>query len=319
MRRSSRVACATSDGGRSGVPQPEQHRVGDVGGGVEGDGRAGVDDDGSTTFPHDRQDGRAGAVEDAVAQHGPLGLEFSEGLPLEGGGGVFGLTLALGGGAFVPQFLEAGLFVVVGGLQGPGAGPAGGAFVEDAGGVDDDDTLGADDGLGDRGHFRLRLGRDGLDRWQCRPHHAHLVTDPVYAWRGLRFVAPAGWRDDTLVTLTAPGAAMNLTVSQDTLPGSQTVEAYARAQEAAVASQRLAGYRAIAPHTVRIGSVDAVVCERELNDARGQPLVQRQAFVVVGTTVAIVTATARAADKVAASAALDRVVASLASSSAGDL
>ena len=62
-----------------------------------------------------------------------------------------------------------------------------------------------------------------------------------------------------------------------------------------------------------------VVCERELNDARGQPLVQRQAFVVVGTTVAIVTATARAADKVAASAALDRVVASLASSSAGDL
>jgi hypothetical protein len=145
------------------------------------------------------------------------------------------------------------------------------------------------------------------------------VTDPVYAWRGLRFVAPAGWRDDTLVTLTAPGAAMNLTVSQDTLPGSQTVEAYARAQEAAVASQRLAGYRAIAPHTVRIGSVDAVVCERELKDARGQSLVQRQAFVVVGAAVAIVTATARAADQVAAGAALDSVVASLASSSAGDL
>jgi len=142
------------------------------------------------------------------------------------------------------------------------------------------------------------------------------VTDPVYAWRGLRFVAPAGWRDDTLVTLTGPGATMNLTVSQDTLSG--PVDAYARAQEAAVAAQRLAGYRAQAPQKVRVGTVDAVVCERELHDARGQPLVQRQAFVVVvAGTVVIVTATARATDKAAASAALDGVVSSLGTSAAG--
>lgn len=118
------------------------------------------------------------------------------------------------------------------------------------------------------------------------------------------------------MTLTGPGATMNLTVSQDSLAG--TVDAYARAQEAAVASQRLAGYRAQAPQKVRVGSVDAVVCERELNDARGQPLVQRQAFVVVvAGTVVIVTATARATDKAAASAALDGVVSSLGTSAAG--
>lgn len=119
-----------------------------------------------------------------MAQRGPLGFEFSESLPLEGGGGVLGLTLALGGGAFVPQLLEAGLFVVVGGLQGPGAGPAGGAFVEDAGGVDDDDTSGADTGvLGadvDLATVRLkdvgRVGGDAARNLVQQLKHEHPVT-----------------------------------------------------------------------------------------------------------------------------------------------
>lgn len=123
---------------------------------------------------------------------------------------------------------------------------------------------------------------------------------------------PAGWRDDTLVTLTAPGAACNLTLTRDT-PGGATVDvmAYARQQENAVAAQRPTGYRAVALDKVTIGGVVAVVAERELLDARKQPLVQRQAFVGHGKDVVIVTATAARAERARAVTALDDVVASL--------
>ncbi len=88
-----------------------------------------------------------------------------------------------------------------------------------------------------------------------------------YRWQGLRFAAPAGWTDDTLVTLTAPGASMNLTVAKDRLVG--PLAAYAKAQEAAVAAQRLAGYLASAPTTTRAGAVDAIIYERQLQDGGG--------------------------------------------------
>ena len=135
------------------------------------------------------------------------------------------------------------------------------------------------------------------------------MTAPVYAWRDLRFSVPPGWRDDTLVTLTAPGAGLNLTVSRDVLAGD--LLAWARAQENALAAQRPAGYRAVSLEKVVIGDHAAVVAERELGDGNKAPLVQRQAFVSVGGEVVIVTATARRAERAAAAAAVDGVVSSL--------
>jgi hypothetical protein len=141
------------------------------------------------------------------------------------------------------------------------------------------------------------------------------VTTPVYAWRDLRFSTPAGWRDDTLVTLTAPGAALNLTVSRDALGGD--LLAWSRAQENALAAQRPTGYRAVSLEKVTIGAHAAVVAERELVDGNKAPLVQRQAFVALGGEVIIVTATARRSERAAAHAAVDTLVASLSSSSSG--
>ena len=135
------------------------------------------------------------------------------------------------------------------------------------------------------------------------------MSTPVYVWRDLRFSAPAGWRDDTLVTLTAPGAALNLTVARDALAGD--LLGWARAQENAIAAQRPAGYRAVSLETTAIGGHAAVVVERELVDGNKAPLVQRQAFVAAGGEVVIVTATARRAERAAAAAAVDGLVSSL--------
>jgi hypothetical protein len=135
------------------------------------------------------------------------------------------------------------------------------------------------------------------------------VSTPVYAWRDLRFSVPAGWRDDTLVTLTAPGAGLNLTVSRDALAGD--LLAWARTQENALAAQRPAGYRAVSLEQVVIGGRTAVVAERELGDGAKAPLVQRQGFVEVGGEVVIVTGTARRAERAAAAAAVDGLIASL--------
>lgn len=135
------------------------------------------------------------------------------------------------------------------------------------------------------------------------------MSTPVYAWRDLRFSVPAGWRDDTLVTLTAPGAGLNLTVSRDALAGD--LLAWARAQENAIAAQRPAGYRAVSLEKTAIGPHTAVVAERELVDGGKAPLVQRQAFVAAGGEVVIVTATARRAERAAAVAAVDTLVSTL--------
>lgn len=135
------------------------------------------------------------------------------------------------------------------------------------------------------------------------------MSTPVYAWRDLRFSVPAGWRDDTLVTLTAPGAGLNLTVSRDALAGD--LLSWARAQESALAAQRPAGYRAVSLEKVVIGDHTAVVAERELVDGNKAPLFQRQAFVAAGSEVVIVTATARRAERAAAAAAVDGLVSSL--------
>lgn len=120
---------------------------------------------------------------------------------------------------------------------------------------------------------------------------------------------PPGWRDDTLVTLTAPGAGMNLTVSRDTLTGD--LLSWSRAQENALAAARPAGYRAISLEKVTLGAHAAVVAERELVDGNKAPLVQVQAFVDLGGEVVIVTATARRPERTAATAAVSGVVTSL--------
>ncbi len=136
-----------------------------------------------------------------------------------------------------------------------------------------------------------------------------------YRWQGLRFAAPAGWTDDTLVTLTAPGASMNLTVAKDRLVG--PLAAYAKAQEAAVAAQRLAGYLASAPTTTRAGAVDAIIYERQLQDGGGEALLQLQGFADVGGgTVVIVTATGAKAARTALYTSLSALLTSLSVESA---
>jgi hypothetical protein len=111
------------------------------------------------------------------------------------------------------------------------------------------------------------------------------VTDPVYAWRELRFTLPAGLDDDTLLAFR--GAGHSLTIARDALPGA--LDAYARTQEQAVAAQRLPSYVAEGPKTLE----RAFVVDRTFADAQGGKVFQRQAFVALGKVVAIVTATAR--------------------------
>lgn len=115
------------------------------------------------------------------------------------------------------------------------------------------------------------------------------MTDPVhpdaYAWRELRFTVPKGLDDDTLVAFR--GAGHSLTIARDKLAG--TLDAYARTQEQAVAAQRLPAYVADGPKAMG----DAHVVDRTFADAQGGKVFQRQAFVALGSIVAIVTATAR--------------------------
>ena len=145
-----------------------------------------------------------------------------------------------------------------------------------------------------------------------RGGHAVAVADSTldYRWQGLRFGCPKGWADDTLVTLTAPGATMNLTVARDRHTG--YLMAYAAAQEAAVAAQRLAGYQGQAPAAAHFGDVDAVVCERALQDRGGRALLQLQAFAAVGGDhIVVVTATGAKAGRAALHTTLSEVLGSL--------
>jgi hypothetical protein len=135
------------------------------------------------------------------------------------------------------------------------------------------------------------------------------VSASSYAWRHFRFQPPPGWRDDTLITLTAPGAALNVTLSCE--PGVDDLSAFAKAQEAALAAQRPPGYRALALEPVALGAHDAVVADRELAGAGRAPLFQRQAFVALGGDVVVVTATSSRSDRESAVDAVARIVSSL--------
>jgi hypothetical protein len=149
----------------------------------------------------------------------------------------------------------------------------------------------------------------GIDSCTLAGHSCHTVTSSSYTWRHLRFTAPPGWRDDTLVTFTAPDASMNVTVSSEPLAGD--LSTWARAQEAALAAQRPKGYRPISLDKTTIGTHVAVVADRELGEPSRGPLFQRQAFVALGGDVVIVTATASRADRERAIDAVALVVSSL--------
>ncbi len=135
------------------------------------------------------------------------------------------------------------------------------------------------------------------------------MTAPPYSWRHLRFAAPPGWRDDTLVTLTAPGASTNITVSCE--PLASDLLAWAREQEAAIAAARPQGYRAVSLERTTVGPHTAVVADRELVDAARRPLFQRQVFVSLGGDVVIATVTAARGERDHAIDAVARVVSSL--------
>jgi hypothetical protein len=114
------------------------------------------------------------------------------------------------------------------------------------------------------------------------------VSDKVYLWRDLRFELPAGVVDDTLLAFKAPSAAFSLTVGRDLL-GGQTLEAWARAQEQAMAAQKLAGYVGESPRSLEAPEgTKAVVVDRRFTDGAGLKLFQRQAFVAVGAAVVVV-------------------------------
>ncbi len=110
-----------------------------------------------------------------------------------------------------------------------------------------------------------------------------------YAWRDLRFEAPPGLEDDTLITFAAPDGSHNVTVTRDALSG--PLDAYARAQEAALAARA-------ATKDMRLQSLDVdgrvvVIVDRTLPQKRGAALVQRQVFVnPAAGVVAVVTSTA---------------------------
>ncbi|MDP2342407.1 MAG: DcrB-related protein [Deltaproteobacteria bacterium] len=114
-----------------------------------------------------------------------------------------------------------------------------------------------------------------------------------YLWRDLRFELPAGVVDDTLLAFKGPAAAFSLTVARELL-GASTLELWARAQEQAMGAQKLPAYVGEAPRPLPAPEgAKAVVVDRRFNDGSGSKLFQRQAFVALGPTVAIVTATSR--------------------------
>jgi len=138
------------------------------------------------------------------------------------------------------------------------------------------------------------------------PAHARPVT--AYLWGSLRFTPPAGMRDDTLVTFTADSGKANVTVARD--EGAGAVEPYARAQEQALVSRRLKGYRASLT-TQKVGGKDVVFVDREFVDGTTS-FAQRQAFVAGPRgLVVIVTGTAAHGDTTAAHRAVDDVVSTL--------
>jgi hypothetical protein len=100
---------------------------------------------------------------------------------------------------------------------------------------------------------------------------------------------------------------MNLTLTREALAG--TVDAYARAQESALAAQRVPGYRHIG--TAPIAGREGVVTDRELHDGKKRSLAQRQAFMKVGATVVVITGTGPSSEQGAVRAAVDAVVSSL--------
>ncbi len=143
------------------------------------------------------------------------------------------------------------------------------------------------------------------------------MSDRVYHWRDLRFDLPAGFDDDTLLTFSS-GGTVSLTVARDVLVGS--LAAWVKAQEQAFVEQQPAAYVVDGPRALPgIDATRALVIDRRFNDADGDPIVQRQAFVVVApaplTTgklaLAIVTGTTRAPTAAKAEKAVADVVTSL--------
>lgn len=120
------------------------------------------------------------------------------------------------------------------------------------------------------------------------------MSDDVYAWRDVRFTLPAGHADDTLLTFR--GASHSLTVARDGLGGA-TLEAWAKAQEQALAQQKLQNYVVDGPKPLAVAAAGpgtkALVVDRRFSDAAGQLVFQRQCYVAIGSGVAIVTATSR--------------------------
>ncbi len=129
-----------------------------------------------------------------------------------------------------------------------------------------------------------------------------------YRWRALRFDAPEG-RDDSTILLVdkADPPAWNLTVRVDELPGGAAAfGAYVDGQE----SPPGATLEGKTPVTVAGGP--GFVFVRVMAQSSAGVLRQRQAFVLVGgDVVVVVTMTARAAADATARAAFDRVLATL--------
>lgn len=134
------------------------------------------------------------------------------------------------------------------------------------------------------------------------------MSDRVYLWRDLRFDLPQGFDDDSVLTFQL-GGVVSLTVTRDALPGSGAgaVDAYAKAQEQAVASTKQKNYAVTVKNE---GAV--VVVDRQFDDPTGT-VVQRQAYKAGGKgVVVVVTGTARAAHADKARRAVVDVVQSLA-------
>lgn len=132
----------------------------------------------------------------------------------------------------------------------------------------------------------------------------HRLADRVYLWRDLRFDLPQGFDDDSVLSFSH-GGVVSLTVTRDVLTG--TVEAYARAQEQAVAQTKQKNYSADGPRA----EAGAVVVDRKFDDPTGS-VVQRQAYKQGGKgVVVVVTGTARAAHADKAKKAVVDVVQSL--------
>ncbi len=129
----------------------------------------------------------------------------------------------------------------------------------------------------------------------------------MYRWRNLRFDAPDG-RDDTSIVLIDPAEspAWNVSVRLDDLPGGAT--AFAAYFDGLKPPD---GVKVQSRTPTTIGGRSGGLVEQHLKAERGETLRQHQAFVVDGNGVIIVTMTSRGAAHAVAKAAFDRMVSSM--------